>query len=61
MKKRGLIIIIERERMKGRERMAREEERERRKMRTRRKRSNIRREIMFNDVFPGVGIIAITI
>lgn len=24
------------------------------------KKSNIRREIMFNDVFPGVGIIAIT-
>lgn len=27
----------------------------------RKKKSNIRREIMFNDVFPGVGIIAITI
>lgn len=24
------------------------------------KKNNIRREIMFNDVFPGVGIIAIT-
>lgn len=37
---------------------ARENERNRM---MRKKKSNIRREIMFNDVFPGVGIIAITI